>query len=136
MPSVARSMTADLNRIGDTGAMAEVEVRILGRAFTLACGEGQEDSVRALAHKLEDKVRQVTGDRPVAVDARVMLMAALLLADQANESEQGLYRARIEVDKMRRSADRSAAEVDATLARALDDFAGRIEAIATRLEKL
>ncbi|GGB28890.1 cell division protein ZapA [Tistrella bauzanensis] len=116
--------------------MAEVEVRILGRAFTLACGEGQEDSVRALAHKLEDKVRQVTGDRPVAVDARVMLMAALLLADQANESEQGLYRARIEVDKMRRSADRSAAEVDATLARALDDFAGRIEAIATRLEKL
>ena len=72
----------------------------------------------------------------MAVDARVMLMAAILLAEQANEAEQGLYRARVEVEKIRRTADRSAADVDATLARALDDFAARIETIATRLEKL
>lgn len=129
-------MTAEPNRIGDEKAMAEVEVRILGRAFTLACGEGQEESVRTLARKVEERVQQAASGRSVAVDARVMLMAAILLAEQANEAEQGLYRARVEVEKIRRTADRSAADVDATLARALDDFAARIETIATRLEKL
>ena len=50
-------MTAEPNRIGDEKAMAEVEVRILGRAFTLACGEGQEESVRTLARKVEERVQ-------------------------------------------------------------------------------
>ena len=72
-------MTAEPNRIGDEKAMAEVEVRILGRAFTLACGEGQEESVRTLARKVEERVQQAASGRSVAVDARVMLMAAILL---------------------------------------------------------
>lgn len=116
--------------------MAQVQVGILGRQFMLACGDGEEERVRRLAARVEERVRAVVGDENRAPDARVMLLAAIMLANEADEADRALDGLKAEMDKVRRSADRSAAEVDATLSRALDEFASRIEGIASRLESL
>lgn len=116
--------------------MAQVQVSILGRQFVLACGDGEEERVRGLAARVEERVRAVAGPDTRAPDARVMLLAAIMLANEGEEADRALEGLRAEMDKVRRSADRSAAEVDATLSRALDEFASRIEGIASRLEGL
>ncbi|MGP1281793.1 MAG: cell division protein ZapA [Parasphingopyxis sp.] len=66
--------------------MAEVTLSIAGHSYTVACRDGEEDRLRKLGAMVDAK----TADAQQAVggnlgEARILLFAALLLADEADE---------------------------------------------------
>jgi cell division protein ZapA len=107
--------------------MAQVPVEINGRAYAVACDDGQEERVRGLAQYLEAKVMEYAGKLGQIGEARLLLLAGLAVADELAEATETLRRAR------RQPARDPAAE--AHLAHDLEALAQRIEAIAERLEK-
>ena len=53
-----------------------------GQAYTIACDEGEEDHLRELAATVDAKAREVLGSVGQVGDTRLILMAALLIADE------------------------------------------------------
>ena len=62
--------------------MPLVNVTVNGRAYTIACDEGEEDHLRQLANVVDAKAREVLSSVGQVGDARLLLMAAILIADE------------------------------------------------------
>jgi cell division protein ZapA len=108
--------------------MAEVTLTINGRAFQLACDDGQEDHVRRLGEAVDSKVRQMAEQVGAVGEPRLLLMASLLLADELNDARQGQPAAQAGAQALSGGAEAEAAE-------ALERAAARVEDIAARLEE-
>lgn len=65
--------------------MAEVDLTIAGRAYRVACRTGEEDSLRAAAALVDAKSREALAGLGTMSEARQLLFASLLLADQLVE---------------------------------------------------
>lgn len=99
--------------------MPLVNVMVNGRAWTLGCDEGEEGHLKELAARVDAKVREagnMVGQN--AGEGKLMLMAALLLADEHHEAP---------------AAAEPAAGGDEA-AESLEKTAQRLEDIAARLE--
>ncbi len=107
--------------------MSQVSVTVNRHSFTLTCDDGQEARIRRLAQYVDAKVAEFVGTLGQVGEARLLLLAALVIADEladANEALQQQARAR--------PVEGGAAE-DAA-ANGVHRIAHRIEAIAERLE--
>ncbi len=62
--------------------MPLVNVMVNGRAYTIACDDGEEDHLRTLAATVDAKAREVLSSVGLVGDTRLLLMAALLMADE------------------------------------------------------
>ena len=62
--------------------MAEIDVFIAGRAYRVACRDGEEDSLRKAASLVDSKSREALQGLGTLSEARQLLFASLLLADQ------------------------------------------------------
>lgn len=97
--------------------MSNVTLQIGGRSYTVACAEGEEAHVSALGRSIADKVEQMGGGHS---EARQLLFAALLLADELHEARG-------------RAGPAPAAATDSN-ADALEAIAARLEICAAALE--
>lgn len=103
--------------------MAEVTVTVNGHGFAIACEDGQEARIRRLAHYLDGRVGEFVKRIGQAGEARLLLLAALTIADELVEADEAL-----EHERRRTGVDAE------TAADSIDGLAERIEAIAARLE--
>ena len=62
--------------------MPEVTVHIGGRAFAVACQEGEEQFLQAAAKMLDDEAQVLSDQIGRMLESRMLLMAGLLLADK------------------------------------------------------
>jgi len=99
--------------------MSNVTLHIGGRSFIVACAEGEEDHVAGLGRMIDGKLAAM-GDMPGQNEARMLLFAALLLADEVHEAQV--------------RAPAAAAAAPADLADRLDTIAARLENLADSLE--
>ncbi len=99
-------------------AMAEVDLTIAGRPYRVACRAGEEDTLRSAAALVDAKSREALAGLGTMSEARQLLFASLLLADQIVEE---------------RIAGAPAAP-DPLLAESAKALAGRLEALADALE--
>jgi cell division protein ZapA len=97
--------------------MAEVDLTIAGRAYRVACRVGEEDSLRAAAALVDAKSREALAGLGTMSEARQLLFASLLLADQLVDEQP----ARVSVP-------------DPRLAQSAESLAARLEALADALE--
>jgi cell division protein ZapA len=58
---------------------------INGRAYTIACDDGEEAHLKDLATHVDVKAREVLGSVGQVGETRMLLMAALLLADEHHD---------------------------------------------------
>lgn len=65
--------------------MAELDLFIAGRSYRVACRDGEEDSLRAAAALVDSKSREALAGLGTLSEARQLLFAGLLLADQIIE---------------------------------------------------
>jgi cell division protein ZapA len=103
--------------------MAEVDIRIGGRKYELACREGDQERLRGLADMVDQKASEAARGMGGLNEVRQLLFAALLLADELSEA-----RARPAPPPEQSSADDDAATV-------VEWLAERVEALAASLEK-
>jgi len=59
--------------------MPLVNVMVNSRAYTIACDDGEEEHLKELAAHVDAKAREVLGSVGQVGDARMLLMAALLM---------------------------------------------------------
>jgi cell division protein ZapA len=62
--------------------MAEVDLIIAGRPYKVACRDGEEESLRVAARLVDAKSREALAGLGTLSEARQLLFAGLLLADQ------------------------------------------------------
>jgi cell division protein ZapA len=112
--------------------MGQVTVVLNGRTYRLECGEGEESHLTALAEYLGTHIEDLKRRFGQVGDDRLILMASLLVTDE-------LWELRREIEQMKASlasARRDRSVADETVKSAKADLAGRIEAVADRLELL
>jgi len=106
--------------------MAQVSIGINGRDYVVGCEDGQERRLAELAASVDAQVRQVARDVGSLGETRLMLMGALVMADDITE-----LRGEIEMLKSQlaeQQAERGRTELAAVAA--LDAAAARIERLA------
>ena len=77
--------------------MADVKLTIAGRPYDLHCEDGQEDQLVQLAAVVDEKARAMPG----GTEARQLLFAALMLADEAQEAKGKAQKAEPQSDSLR-----------------------------------
>lgn len=70
--------------------MAEVTLDVGGRSYAVTCRGGEEEQLRRLATVVDAKVRQVRASIGGVNEARQLLLAALLLAEDLGDARAGL----------------------------------------------
>lgn len=112
--------------------MPLVNVMVNGRAYTIACDTGEEDHLKGLAAQVDAKAREVLGSVGQVGDARMMLMAALLIADEHHEMTSKMGAGSVSDDE-KKSLHLRAEQAESAAADALESAAKRLEDIAARL---
>jgi cell division protein ZapA len=72
--------------------MAHVTVTVNGRAYKMACRDGEEQRVLDLAAEVDAQVQKIKGKMRLVPEDRLFLMAAIVLADQLWETREELQR--------------------------------------------
>ena len=109
--------------------MPSVTLNINGREHQISCGDGEERRVMELGLYLDAKVTDLSAQVGPVGEHRLMVMAALLIADELQETKAELEAAR----QAPRPAGQAtpAPEVDAA---PVEGAAARLEEIAAQLE--
>jgi cell division protein ZapA len=105
--------------------MAQVTLRINGYAYTLGCQDGEEKHLEAMGAEVNSRIEGVRTAAGPSGEARMLVMAALLMADDIFELRRKLEAA---------EAAPGSASTDEKLTRKLSRMAKRAEEIAEGLE--
>jgi len=62
--------------------MAQVTIRINGYAYTVGCEDGQESHLEQMAAEIEQRITSIKAIGGQSGEARLLMLAALLLADE------------------------------------------------------
>jgi cell division protein ZapA len=118
--------------------MATVNATIAGRQFRLACEDGQEEHLQALASDLDARIESLRKKFGEIGDTRLTVMAALMVADELAEAARKVRRLEEELvthqDARVIASDRAKAAADA-VAGAFNSAAERIEGITKKLNQ-
>jgi cell division protein ZapA len=106
--------------------MAQLTIHVNAKPYVVGCEDGEEDHLRALAALLDAKVQEAAAGAGQLGETRIMLLGALVLADELSEAMVTLAAAQGRLaaleDERRRAEARCAA--------ALEAAAHRLEAMA------
>jgi len=118
--------------------MAQVIASIAGRQFRLACEDGQEEHLQALAKDIDQRVIDLRRKFGEIGDTRLTVMAALMLEDELVEATEKMRRLDDEIaalqDARLVAGDRARAASDAVVG-AFNSAAERIEGITKKLNQ-
>ena len=70
--------------------MAQVNLKINGRDYLVACEDGEENQLTFLAEYIDHQVENLVKSVGQVGEARLLLMASLMLADELAETSQEL----------------------------------------------
>ena len=68
--------------------MAEVDITINGRSYRISCKDGEEERIKSLSSLINNQVQKLSEKIGQLGEARMILLAALVLLDKSDEVEQ------------------------------------------------
>jgi len=116
--------------------MAQVTVTIDGKAYRMACEEGQEEHLIDLAQSFDRYVAHLKDSFGEIGDQRITVMAGIMVMDELSELQRRMRGLESEIATLRKTRDDAllkADQNDAALTGALTQIAERIEAVAAKL---
>ncbi|EAQ01484.1 hypothetical protein OB2597_01307 [Pseudooceanicola batsensis HTCC2597] len=128
--------------------MPELEILIGGRAFEVACQEGEEHYLQSAAEMLNVEAQTLIAQTGRIPEARMLLMAGLMLADRTAGVEDRLKvvedeaeALRAEIDRLNAALKRAEAQPSASPERVEvptlpEGLAANLSALADRAERL
>ncbi len=99
--------------------MATIDLVIAGRRHELSCRDGEEAHLRRIAAMVDAKANDAARGMGGMSEARQMLFAALMLADELND--------------LRTATPAAAPPTDAVVAEVIEHLAERIERLSTMI---
>ncbi|MCB2110802.1 MAG: cell division protein ZapA [Defluviimonas sp.] len=123
--------------------MPDVKIAIGGREFDVSCQPGEEHFLHSAAKLLDNEARVLVGQIGRIPEARMLLMAGLMLADKAAGLEDQLRAAEERAVVAERVAANARANpervevpvIPEVVTETFAEIAARTEAIAARLEE-
>jgi cell division protein ZapA len=120
--------------------MPQVEVIIGGRSFEVACQEGEERFLRAAAEMLDTEATALSNQIGRIPEARMLLMAGLMLADKTAGLEDSLKMAKARISELEAQGSPAPQRVEVPVVptevtEALAELAARAEALADQIEE-
>ena len=112
--------------------MAQVTLKINDRSYEMSCDDGQEDHLRKLAEHVDDRMRQLAGSVGQVGEARLLIMASLLIADELYDAYRQIHVLDGAGEGGGEPAEDDGGEAEFAAA-ALHSCAERIEAMTARL---
>lgn len=116
--------------------MAQVSVSIDGKAYRMACEEGQEDHLTELANGFDQYVSHLKSQFGEIGDLRLTVMAAIMVMDELSELKRKVRGQDMEAESLKKTRDAALARAEAAdkqLAETLDQVAGKIEGVTQQL---
>jgi cell division protein ZapA len=116
--------------------MPLVNIMVNERSYAIACDEGEQEHLQQLAAHVDAKARELLSGAGQPGEQRLLLMAALLIADEFFESRAELEKRGREMGKAMGSHEEAVgriAETEHDAAAALDAATARVEEVAARL---
>lgn len=110
--------------------MGQVVVKVNGRDFALNCADGQEARIRRLAQYVDAKIGEFIKNLGQIGEARLILLAALVIADELSDANEALQQERPHA----RPSGNPGGEGAEAAASGIRGIAERIESIAARFE--
>jgi len=110
--------------------MGQVDVKVNGRDFALNCADGQEPRLRRLAQYVDAKIGEFAKNLGQIGEARLILLAALVIADELSDANEALQQER----NRTRAPGAPGGEAIEAAASGIHGIAERIESIAARIE--
>jgi cell division protein ZapA len=103
--------------------MANIDVEVAGRRYSVACRDGEEEHLRGLAATVDRRAQDAATALGGLTESRQLLFAALLIADDLKEVRAG-----------NNLPEPVAPPPDPAVADALERLAARMEGLADALE--
>jgi cell division protein ZapA len=115
--------------------VGKVQIEVNQRQYLVGCDDGQEERVMALGRVLDGHVTQLAGSVGQISELKLMLMGALMVADELAELKDRMSASEAELVRLRAElAARDAGAVqDIQAAQTLSDAADRLHAISDRV---
>jgi cell division protein ZapA len=116
--------------------MAQVTVTIDGKAYRMACEEGQEPHLEGLAQNFDRYVGHLKSQFGEIGDLRLTVMAAIMVMDELSEANRKAAALEDELDGLRKSRDGMTAVAersDELVATMLSELTTQVKAISTKL---
>ena len=119
--------------------MAEVTLTINGKNYGISCDDGQEQRVIDLAHYVDSKVQDMFKAGAATTENHALVLAALIIADESFDLMENTTSAKSRGAQVESSADPASTqgmgqEQEAQIANAIEQLAGRIDAVADRMK--
>ena len=126
--------------------MPEVKIEIGERQFEVACNAGEEDYLHAAARMLDEEAAVLAAQIGRVPEARMLLMAGLMLADKTSglqdklhAVEERLARTEAELDQLRNAPPPAPERVEVpvvpqSVTETLAEIAARTEALAETVD--
>jgi cell division protein ZapA len=116
--------------------MAQVTVTIDGKAYRMACEEGQEDHVIGLAQNFDQYVGHLKRQFGEIGDLRITVMASIMIMDELSDAKRQRAELEAEIDSLRKNRDGMTAVVernDEAVASMLTELTTQVKAISAKL---
>ncbi|MFS8044497.1 cell division protein ZapA [Rhizobium sp. BR 314] len=116
--------------------MAQVTVTIDGKAYRMACEEGQEDHLTDLATRFDRYVLHLKSQFGEIGDLRLTVMAGIMITDEVSELTRRVSALETELEGLRSNRDTTMAanaRAEETLASVIDEVTTRIQGITEKL---
>ena len=68
--------------------MAEVDITINKRSYRISCKDGEEERIKSLSSLINNQVRKLSEKIGQLGEARMILLASLVLLDKSDEVEK------------------------------------------------
>ena len=116
--------------------MAELNVQIGGRSFTVACQDGEEHFLQTAAAMLDREAQPLIAQMGRITEAKMLLMAGLLLADRTASVEDQCRQLQVKVAELEaRAASRvEVAVIPPLVQEIMAEIAARADAVAEALD--
>ena len=116
--------------------MAQVTVQIDGKAYRMACEEGQEAHLEELAAGFDRYVGHLKSQFGEIGDLRLTVMAGIMVMDELNDVKRRLGKLEAEAEDLRKGREGVMGEVsrsEEAIAQALGELTSQIQGMAAKL---
>jgi cell division protein ZapA len=116
--------------------MAQITVTIDGKAYRMACEEGQEDHLTQLAERLDRYVGHLKSQFGEIGDLRITVMAGIMIMDELSEMTRKVTALEKDIDALKSNRDGSLetqSRNEEMLAATIGELTERIAGLAAKL---
>jgi cell division protein ZapA len=117
--------------------MAEVNLAIHGRAYDIACDDGQEQRVLEVGRYVDTRAREIAQAGAASNETHLLVLTALVLADEIKELQGAVRTLNSASRQFADNAPQRMTEAEEKkICDAISSLSSRIDSVAKRLQQI